>query len=339
MESLVLRKSRFQDWLTQDCGLLSFTLDALPGDASTRRYYRVHSLNKTFIAMDAPYPENCTAFVAISRTLHHLGLQVPVVHVANIEHGFLLLTDFGDATYLKILNNDNADPLYQQALSALATLQSGREVLGHDLPHFSENFMWREWQWHKEWFLEKWLGASLSQADSQSLENAYQQVVTMAATQPQVFMHRDYHSANLMRIPVSGAVGILDFQDAHIGPVTYDVVSLLRDCYIAWPAQQVHRWLNDYYFMLRDKKVMEASFDEFVHWFDWMGVERHLKALMTFARKHVRDQQPSYLKHVPRTLQYLSDTCHAYPTLQPLANYLDNLVYPHLEKEIALCVQ
>lgn len=337
MESLDSRKLRFNLWLSEECGLSSPVVNQLPGDASFRRYYRVSSLDRTFIAMDAPPPETCESFVAISKTLARTGLRTPEVYVADLQHGFLLLTDFGDETLLRILNTNNANQLYRRALTALATLQSCREVPGREMAPFDADFIWKEWAWHQEWFTEKWLGVSLSANDKKQLDDCYQLLVANAVNQPQVFMHRDYHSANLMHLS-TGEIGILDFQDAFIGPVTYDVASLLRDCYISWPQEKVIQWLYFYYDLLQEQSVIAVSRDEFTQWFDWMGVQRQLKALLTFARKHVRDQQSHYLQHVPRTLDNLLFVCQQYPELAPLHHYLQECI-PTTAKVSALCAQ
>lgn len=303
-------------WLQSVAGLQNVKLKAMQGDASFRRYFRVQS----FVAMDAPPPrENCAPFVAIARALRRLGLQVPEIFHANIEQGFLLLTDFGERTYLKTLNFENADTLYGHALSALRMMQGCQEVPSHHLPLFNADFMWQEWLWHQEWFLQKYLGLDISN-EQQALDAGYQLLIASALEQPQVFMHRDYHSANLMVLLQD--VGILDFQDAFIGPMTYDLVSLLRDCYIDWPVQQVERWALAYLASLHEQgEWLQISKDQFLRWFDLMGLQRHLKALMTFARKNVRDAQPAYLKFIPRTLNYVVSVSSRYQELKPLHQF------------------
>jgi N-acetylmuramate 1-kinase len=191
--------------------------------------------------------------------------------------------------------------------------------------------MLKEWAWHKEWVLDKFLGLSSPLAEK-SLDACYELLVESAVTQPQVFMHRDYHSANLMVLP-EGKVGILDFQDAFIGPVTYDLVSLLRDCYIDWPRERVRSWALFYLQTLHDKGLLSHVDDqEFLRWFDLMGMQRHLKALLTFARKHVRDHQSHYLDHIPRTLGYLLNVSQHYPEFTRLHDYLRVTVQPAFER-------
>ncbi len=310
------RRQELEQWLRSMSGLVQVELQTMQGDASFRRYYRV----SPYVAMDAPPPrENCAPFVAIARALRDLGLQAPEVFHADIQRGFLLLTDFGKQTYLKTLNDVNADLLYQRALRALSMMQACKEVPGHTLAPFNADFMWQEWDWHTEWFLQKYLTLD-DQAGQQSLKQCYQILVESAVEQPQVFMHRDYHSANLMVLPDD--VGILDFQDAFVGPVTYDLASLLRDCYIDWPVRQVEKWALAYLSMLQDKgELQDVSADKFLRWFDLMGLQRHLKALMTFARKHVRDNQSQYLAFMPRTLNYIVEVSARYKELAPMHAY------------------
>lgn len=332
MESIAYRKTALTEWLAAECGLRSFSMQALPGDASFRRYYRVISHNNEYIAMDAPPPtENCGPFVDIAQALRNIKLQAPEIIGKNLDQGFLLLSDFGDDTYLKVLNDDNADLLYKRALESLAILQQCPSIPNRPIPPFTREFMWQEWAWHQEWFLQKFLGLKTDD----TLNANYHLLVESACEQPQVFMHRDFHSGNLMRLP-DNQVGILDFQDAFIGPVTYDLASLLRDCYIDWPASDVRRWAL-YYFQLLKSRHQLSGVDEatFLRWLDWMGIQRHLKALLTFARKAVRDHQPSYLAHIPRTLNYLLSVSSNYAELKVLHDYLQQIVQPTFKKVIS----
>lgn len=320
---ITVRQQALSQWLRAQVGP-SLRVEPMPGDASFRRYFRIQSDNGTFVAMDSPPPqENCRPFIAIAQALRALSLQAPEIIANDSQQGFLLLTDFGDLTYLKALRPDNAETLYDTALDALTTIQACRDVAGQTIPPFTAEWMWQEWAWHKEWFLDKLLGV----APTPALDACYALIVASAVNQPQVFMHRDYHSANLMVIPKG--VGILDFQDAFIGPITYDLVSLLRDCYIDWPEAKVNQWALLYLHKLQARQQWTDVTDEtFLRWFDWMGLERHLKALFTFARKHVRDHQPGYLKHIPRTLNYVLSVSERYPELAPLHAYMLNTVQP-----------
>ncbi|HVE45108.1 MAG TPA: phosphotransferase [Gammaproteobacteria bacterium] len=318
-------------WLQQDNCLAPVTIAAMPGDASFRRYYRVRASQLSYVVMDAPpEKESCQSFVNVAQALKEQGLCTPTIFRADIAQGFLLLSDFGDATYLKTLSDRNADMLYTHALDALSLLQSCRDVA---TSRFDRDFMYREWDWHQEWFLKKLLAIDPEPA----LEHAYACLVASATAQPQVLMHRDYHAGNLMVLE-NAKVGILDFQDALIGPITYDLASLLRDCYIDWPVAQVEVWALSYYQRLCERGCLEAGRQsEFLRWFDLMGVQRHLKALMTFARKKVRDEQPQYLNYMPRTLHYILTVSARYPELAALHAFYKEKVQPVLEKKI--CVQ
>src|SRR5436190_8088598 len=258
--SIDARQTALIEWLQQLVELPPFQLVAMHGDASFRRYFRLITSNGSFVAMDAPpATENCRAFVMIAAALRAHGLHAPEIFAADISQGFLLLTDFGDQTYLQTLSANNADKLYSAALEALATLQSCRPV-DYSLSVFDRAFMQKEWAWFKEWVLQKWLTINLSAAQAAALDICYDKIISSAESQPQVFMHRDYHSANLMVLPDTDVqVGILDFQDAFIGPVTYDLVSLLRDCYIDWPDAQVERLALYYHEQLTRLKVIAAT--------------------------------------------------------------------------------
>lgn len=320
------RFTLMHDWLKNSCQLDNIQIEPMTPDASFRRYYRITKENKTFVLMDAPPPEkSCAPFVAIDNCLREHGLSAPIIYQAQLDLGFLLLSDLGDHTYLKTLNTANANDLYQRALTALAQISR----ISFDLPKFSAAFMYEEWNAHKEWFLNKFLQIDFTSVEV-SLNNCMQQIIQSAIDQTQVFMHRDYHSANLMVL--ENDVGILDFQDAFIGPVTYDVVSLLRDCYITWPEEKVMQWLNYYYQQLLAAKVIEIDAQTFQRWFDLMGLQRHIKALLTFSRKKVRDNHPQYLKHVPGTLNYIIAVSAKYPEFAVLHQFYKGKVFP-------LCVQ
>jgi aminoglycoside/choline kinase family phosphotransferase len=296
------RFDELHNWLTQKANSPSFTIQPMQGDASARRYFRVETADMSYVAMDAPPPqENCRPYIQIANALRHIGLHTPEIFEQDVEQGFLLISDFGNKLLLPELTLENADKLYDSALCALAILKTCPEVKGWTLPLFTAEFMHQELTLFKEWFLEKHLNLQLSDKEENELNACFDFICQRAKAQPQVFMHRDYHSANLMLLP-GEQIGILDFQDAFIGPVTYDLVSLLRDCYIAWPDSLVTKWVLAY----REKINMgTVSADEFLHWFDVMSLQRHMKALLTFSRKFRRDGNPNYLRHIPRTLNYI----------------------------------
>jgi aminoglycoside/choline kinase family phosphotransferase len=312
----------FQSWLTDYFGTAAFSVAPLAGDASFRLYYRVTSADKTFIAMNAAAEkEKCPQFVAIADALRAKGLCTPEFFAKDMTSGFLLLSDFGDDQYLRKLTPDNMESLYGLALDALSELSTCREVSDYQVPVFAAVFMREELKLFQEWFLEKYLGLELSSQTQKKLGDCFDLLVEGCAQQPQVFMHRDFHSANLMVLP-GDRVGILDFQDAFIGPVTYDLVSLLRDCYIECPEDLLQKLVLQY----RDKLKIDVSDAEFMRWFDWMGMQRHLKALLTFSRKYCRDHNANYLQFIPRTLNYLLRASSKYPEMHDLYSFLREFV-------------
>lgn len=316
------RAQALQQWLIKECNLPVADMHALPGDASFRRYFRIRIAEASYIAMDAPPPgENCLPFIAIAQALRELNLSAPEIVASDVAQGFLLLTDFGDRVLLKVLNASNAEALYGKALDALAVLQTCRTVGNWDVPAFTQEFMRRELLLFKEWFLERHLQLALSNETEHQLIACFDFLAQSAANQPQVFMHRDYHSANLMVLPDD--IGILDFQDAFIGPVTYDLVSLLRDCYIAWPDELVNQLVLQYWEKLN---LTAVSSEEFLRWFDLMGLQRHMKALLTFSRKLHRDGNANYLQHIPRTLEYIQKVSARYPECSALHEFITNQV-------------
>lgn len=324
-------------WLQSVFSLPIQPLQALAGDASFRRYFRVQQQGVTYIAVDAPPErENCQAFINIANVLRAKGLNTPEIIASDLQQGFMLLSDFGDRLFLQTLNATNAERLYGLALDALAILQSCESSSTLTIPPFTAEFMYQELQLFKEWFLCKHLSLVLTQQQEIMLTEFFQFLAKTAASQTQVFMHRDFHAANLMLLP-NDSVGILDFQDAFMGPVTYDLVSLLRDCYIAWPDTFVRQQALQY--KARLPALTSVSDEAFLRWFDLMGVQRHLKALLTFSRKYHRDGSKNYLQHIPRTLHYVSAVAPLYPECHAFNDFLNTEVLPALKKVDALCAQ
>lgn len=311
------------DWLATVLPNKDLKVAPASSDASFRRYFRVNYDDISHIVMDAPPErENCRPFVAIAAALGDLGLQVPQVLEADLEQGFLLLTDLGSRQYLAELNEASVENLYGDALSALARLQLGGDTTGSLLPPYDVALLHREMELFREWFLGRHLSLILSEAEHRLLDQAFAGLADSALEQPRVWVHRDYHSRNLM-VTAYHNPGVLDFQDAVIGPVTYDPVSLLRDCYIAWPRARVEAWAVGYWEHLRALGRNDlGDAKTFLRWFDLMGVQRHLKAIGIFARLNIRDGKPVYLHDIPRTLAYLLDVAARYPELTELHDLL-----------------
>lgn len=314
------RRESLQNWARQQLGWADAELAPASADASFRRYFRIRHNGESYILMDAPpEKEDCTPFVRISRLLLQLGLHVPEILAENHQQGFLLLSDLGSRLYLNELNESNVGRLYGDALGALAALQSCGPV-DSGLPPYDRRLLLFEMSLFADWLLGTHLGMQLDEAEARELGAVFELLVENAQEQPSVCVHRDYHSRNLM-VCESHNPGILDYQDAVIGPMTYDLVSLLRDCYVSWPRARVEDWALGYYELAQQTGVLrQGAVDEnrFLRWFDLMGVQRHLKAAGIFARLNHRDGKPGYLADIPRTLGYVQQVCAAYPELAAL---------------------
>lgn len=321
------RLAALRDWLRLDLGHSVDDIRPASSDASFRRYFRVLLDGESYIAMDAPPPmEDVRPFVRIARLLRQADVQAPNVHAANEQLGFLLLDDFGTVSYLDRLDDETAGALYGDALDSLIDLQSGIDVNGSFLPPYDETLLLREMDLFRDWFIGRLLGLELSPAESALLDNTWQILAASALEQPQVCVHRDYHSRNLM-VTQKDNPGILDFQDAVIGPITYDLVSLLRDCYIAWPEEQVVSWALEHHARTVEAGLLQGvDASLFLRWFDWMGIQRHLKAIGIFARLKLRDDKPGYLRDIPRTLNYVTRIACGYPELSDFLDFLNNRV-------------
>ena len=303
-------------------------------DASFRRYFRVTLAQEialpdsgarvtTLIAMDAPPPhENCGPYVAVARLLADAGVNAPTVLAKDLEQGFLLLSDLGTLTYLSELSDATAPVLYRDAMSALVRWQlASREGV---LPRYDETLLLRELNLFPEWYVARHLGISLTDEQQAVLAGAFRRILDNNLKQPNVFVHRDYHSRNLMVCLPNP--GVLDFQDAVYGPITYDLVSLLRDAYIAWDEERQLDWAVRYWERAREARLpVDDDFAEFWRDFEWMGVQRQLKVLGIFARLYHRDGKDGYLADLPRVMIYLRSACARYRELLPLQRLLDEI--------------
>lgn len=306
-------------WAQRTLGARHLELRPASADASFRRYFRVSRGDASFIVMDAPPGKESTRpYVRAARRLRELGLNVPRVIASDPERGFVLVSDLGDTSYLDALTPGTVERLYGDATAALALLQAGTSAEPEFFPPYDAPLLRRELELFPQWFLQRHLGLAGEPERARRLDAAFAQLVARALEQPRVWVHRDYHSRNLM-VTAQDNPGILDFQDAVCGPVTYDLVSLLRDCYIDWPEDDVQRWARAYHALARRSGLPVGDDDDrFVEWFDWMGVQRHLKAVGIFARLYHRDGKDGYLRDIPRTLGYVERVCRRYPALAPL---------------------
>lgn len=335
------RLQQLEQWLTGLFGVRDFTITTASADASFRRYFRVTRGNQSWIAMDAPpEKEDIEPYIRIANMLVDVGVNAPRILETNLQAGFLLNSDLGSRTYLADIDaGGDADRLYDDAMSALVQIQANGRQHAALLPPYDEALLKREMMLFPEWFCGRHLQLTLSGDDTAALQQVFDLLTAEALAQPRVFVHRDYHSRNLMATDGArfGAnPGILDFQDAVHGPVTYDLVSLLRDCYVAWPIDRVHGWLLRFREAARAAGV-DTGRDQaaFLRWFDLMGVQRHLKAIGIFARLWHRDGKPGYLKDIPRTLNYVRVVSTSYPQLHFLRQLIDSRILPALNQASA----
>lgn len=317
------RKAALTAWLQQTLNNQAFTLSTASADASFRRYFRVHLADSTLIAMDAPPPqEDCMPFVHAAAVLADAGLNVPVVLAQDLSQGFLLLKDLGDTTYLSALNAENADILYRDAYLALVKLQTASRA--GVFPVYDEALLTREMQLFPDWYIKTHLGIAPEPNRDAVIRDTFALLNRNILAQGQVFVHRDYHSRNLMVCAPNP--GVLDFQDAVYGAITYDLVSLLKDAYIRWEEERIIDWCVRYWEAARKAQLpVPTDFSEFYRDFEWMGAQRHIKVLGIFARLYHRDGKDGYLKDMPLVMDYLKNTCARYVELRPFFKLLTEL--------------
>lgn len=314
-----LRTLTLLDWLENDLLLTVKTFQPASSDASFRRYYRVTTPEGSVIAMDAPPDkEKLEPFIRVAGLMAQAGINVPAIFQQNLDDGFLLLEDFGNQSFLDQLNPNSADALYQSAFDSLFKLQTQTPIKNSTLPRYDEALLERELAIFDDWFLNGLMDIDIPETLWASVKA---ELIASALTQPVTCVHRDYHSRNLMVLD-HNSPGVIDFQDAVIGPITYDLVSLLRDCYIAWPQQQVDQWLGTYFQRLQQAGLVTCTPNQFKRWFDLMGLQRHLKAIGIFSRLHLRDGKSDYLNDIPRTLNYVMDVCSGYPELAEFNSFI-----------------
>ncbi len=317
------RMAALQGFSSQVLGHDRFAVTPASTDASFRRYFRLTGDKGSWIVMDAPPDkEKIEPFVRIATKLGEIGLNVPGIMGCDLAQGFCLLTDLGQRLYLSELRADTVERLYGDAMGALIVLQTGTFLDPGFLPPYSRDMLLAEMELFPTWYLGHHLGIRLAAEETAMLKTAFASLVDTALEQPQVWVHRDFHSRNLMIDPRHNP-GILDFQDAVRGPITYDLVSLLRDCYVSWPRELVVDWVKGYCALSRESGLHDSEDEElFVEWFDRMGVQRHLKVAGIFARLHHRDGKSGYLADLPLTMRYLQETTALYADLRPLHDFL-----------------
>jgi hypothetical protein len=318
------RRILLERWLAGEFRGARFTLTSASEDASFRRYFRATlDDGRTFIAMDAPPDkEDCRPFVRIARLLVDAGVHAPEVRAQDLGAGFLLLSDLGTRTYLSELNAANAGALMGDAIDALIRWQLATRP--GELPPYDEALLRREMNLFPEWYVARHRRLTLDARQAQALEGSFALLVKSALAQPAVYVHRDYMPRNLMVSDPNP--GVLDFQDAVMGPITYDVVSLLRDAFISWDEERVLDWSVRYWEKAKRARLpVEQDFGEYWRAFEWIGLQRHLKVLGIFARINYRDGKPKYLADTPRFISYARAVATRYRELAPLAKLLDEV--------------
>ena len=313
---------QLQAWVANALDIDRVVLEPVIADASFRRYFRVTVRSQSHVVMDAPPPqENCRSFVTVARLLKHAGVHAPEVLAADLERGFLLLSDLGKQSYLEVLNEDNAETLFKDAVRSLLKWQLASRP--GQLPVYDRALLRRELHLFTDWYVLRHLNVSLSSSEQNVLDSIFQVLEDSALAQPGVYVHRDYMPRNLMLS--SPNPGVLDFQDAVFGPISYDLLSLFKDAFISWSPEQINGWRHCYWELARNSSLPVQSLPEFERAFDWIGMQRHLKVLGIFARINYRDGKPAYLKDTPRFLNYVRDTGRLYKEFTPLLKLLDSL--------------
>jgi N-acetylmuramate 1-kinase len=328
------RLALIHGWLSRELGMPVARLEPASSDASFRRYFRILSGAATYVVMDAPpQREDVRPYLKVSRMLEGIGVHVPRVYESDSARGLLLLEDLGSTVFLQRLNaGADPAPLYRDALAALARIQvQGRAACGELAPYDRKELL-RELSLMPEWFLARHLALELSAEESAMIESAFDFLLKEALAQPVVFVHKDYHSRNLMLVTDNNP-GVIDFQDAMRGPAGYDLASLLKDCYIAWPRTRVIEWVREFRALLQAQGgEAAASEQEFLRWFDLIGVQRHLKVLGVFCRLWYRDGKPGYLGDLPRILDYVREACAQHGELQALGRFIEARIAAQLPR-------
>lgn len=327
-------------WVSQFSGFENAEARPVSGDASFRRYFRVYRTDANgsetpFIVMDSPLDlEDCRPFVQIGRHWLKAGITVPHINEADPALGFLLMEDFGDKLMLGQLDPDTANELYQSALHELLLIQQVPADPAYPLPTYDAALLNREMALFRVWLLEGYLELKLDNIEKSMLDTTFALLRDSALAQPEVLVHRDYHSRNLLVRDQDKRPGVIDFQDAVSGPVTYDAVSLLKDCYIQWPEERISEWLELFRTETLRAGLHRADQDTFRQWFELMGMQRHLKAAGIFARLAIRDGKSRYLGDIPRTVGYLLAASKRQPALRHFHDWLEAVAIPRIEERI-----
>lgn len=335
---MISRELLLQQWVAKQLGLDHVVLQTVSGDASFRRYFRAETANaqglRTVIAVDSPpEKENNEDFIRIARCLTDHGFNAPEIMAVDASRGFMLLSDLGDRLLLPELSSLSVEKHYTVAMEVLQALQSQLTPQALPLPSYDHARLMDEMALFSDWFVPRYLGYTLAVEQEAALLHAYELLAQSALAQPQVFVHRDYHARNIMLLE-ENKQGLIDFQDAVWGPISYDLVSLLRDCYVRWPREQTLAWAAGYFHQAQKVGLLDAQCSEadFLQYFEWMGMQRHFKAVGIFSRLNYRDDKPVYLGDIPRTYSYLLEVSAVYDELAALHAVLKDLAVCLIEK-------
>ena len=323
------REQLIQSWIASVLGSDQFETHFLAGDASFRRYARIKLNNKAFMLMDAPpEKEDCVPFVTIDEFFDAHDVRVPHIVAKDLENGFLLIEDFGDVLLSNLLNDQTVDAYYEQSFKQLIQLQS---IPGEgQFPAYSYEKLITEMELLTDWMLPA-LKIQPTEAESALIKRTFAILANTALAQPQVIVHRDFHSRNLMKIENETELGVIDFQDAVIGADTYDLISITRDAYVQWNTDRVYRWFKVFYDLLPAAAKQDRDFEQFKKDADMMAIQRHIKILGIFVRLFERDGKSGYLKDLPRVMWYLLEETKDYPELQPFMQFIHEKVMPAFE--------
>ena len=318
------RIERLTAWASAVLPAPLLDLQTASADASFRRYFRASTAAGSFIVMDAPPShEDCKPFIHVARLFRAAGANTPEILAENLAEGFLLLSDFGDTTYLAALDENSADRLYLDANAALISIQLASRP--DELPPYDAELLLREMRLFPDWYLARHLDIQLDDEQRNTLDTTFDRILANNLAQPRVYVHRDWHSRNLMLTDADNP-GVLDFQDAVYGPITYDLASIYKDAYIRWDEERVLDWLVRYWEAARKSGLpVHADFGEFYRDFEWMGAQRHIKVLGIFARLCHRDGKTAYLKDMPLVMDYLRRACARYNGLGDFLRLLDHI--------------
>jgi len=310
--------SKTQTWL-KTTTFKNYIVESALADASFRKYYRLRDGSKTALLMDSSLEkESLISFLDVTSRLQNADVGVPKIFEQNIDEGYLILEDFGTKHYLDILNQNNFKAYYTKAINTILKMQKA-DVAG--LPLYDKVFLHAEMNLMQEWYIEKYLQATLSETQKKLIANTLDVISNIVLEQPQeTFVHRDFHSRNIM-LKENNKLGIIDYQDAMCGAITYDLVSLLKDCYIAYDRRVIKELALEF----RDKKGLKVDNETFIKWFDFMGLQRHIKVLGIFSRLNIRDKKEGYLKDIPLTLKYVIDTAGRYEETKEFAAFLGKI--------------